>query len=66
MTALTSPDQIALFRLATLRTMLRLELRGLKRRGSSAYSILKKEYGYKGTRETVLSQVSSDIDEALA
>lgn len=57
---LSNPDQIALYRLATLRSMLRLEIKGLKRsRGPSAYSILKNEYGLRGTRQQVLDEVVS-------
>lgn len=62
MTALTTPDQIATFRLATLRSALRLETKGMKAsRGPSAYSILRKDYGYKGTRDAVLAQVTADV-----
>jgi hypothetical protein len=67
MTALTTPDQIAIFRLATLRTMLKLETRGLGRgRGPTALSILRKEYGYKGMRDAVLAQVTADTAELMS
>jgi hypothetical protein len=61
MTALTTPDQIARYRLATLRAALKLEIAGLKRRGQSVYSILKAE-GFTGTRAAVLEQLNKQLE----
>ena len=56
MTVLTG-SQIEGARLLTLRSMLKLELKGMsKSRGPTAYSTLKM-LGFKGTREKVLSQL---------
>lgn len=67
MTALTTPGQIALFRLCTLRTALKLETRGLRMsKGPTALSVLKSEYGYKGDRAKVLEQVVADIATQMA
>ena len=52
---ITGP-QIDRFRLYALTSALQLELKGLKRRGQSAYAILKSEYDLKGSRESVLAQ----------
>lgn len=60
MTALTTPEQIDKFRLATLRSALKLEMKGMTRRGKSAYAILK-EMGYKGTREKVLEKLNEEL-----
>ena len=58
MTVLDTPDQIARFRLATLRAALKLEIAGMKRsRGPSAYAILKTE-GFTGTRAGILEQLN--------
>lgn len=66
MTALTTHGQIALYRLATLRTALKLETYGLKSsRGPSALSILRSEYGYKGSRDKILAQVVADVAEQM-
>ena len=51
-------EQIAMFRLLTLRQALKLEMLGMKRHGRSAYSIIKKELGLKGSRETVFKTLS--------
>ena len=57
MTVLTTPDQIEGARLLTLRSMLKLEMKGMTRsRAPSAYSMLK-QMGFKGTREQVLVQM---------
>jgi len=63
MPVLDTPDQIARFRLATLRAALRLEIAGMKRsRGPSAYAILKTE-GFTGTRAAVLEQLNKHLEQ---
>jgi hypothetical protein len=65
--ALTTPEQIALYRLATLRSALKLESKGLRiSKGPTALSILRSEYGYKGKREAILAQVTQDVADAMA
>jgi hypothetical protein len=59
MTILTNPDQIAAFRLLTLRSMLKLEIHGMTRSGRSAYSIIKSELGLKGNKIRVYDQLSA-------
>jgi hypothetical protein len=59
MTMLTNPDQIAAFRLLSLRSMLKLEIHGMTRRGRSAYSIIKSELGLKGNKIRVYDQLSA-------
>ena len=57
MSVITNPDQIAQFQILTLRQALRLEIMGMKKRGSSAYSTLK-AMGFKGTRQEIFDQLS--------
>lgn len=65
MTALTG-NQIDDARRLTLRQMLKLEIKGLsKSRGPTAYSTLKAVYGYKGSREKVLSELDAWRDAML-
>ena len=64
MSALTNPLDIQNFRILTLRQALKLEIKGIKRRGRSAYAILK-EMGYTGTRQQVLDQLNEFRDELL-
>jgi len=55
-TLLTTPEQISGARLIALRGALKLELLGMKRRGRSAYSIIKDEFGLKGNKQKVYDQ----------
>lgn len=60
MTVLDTLDQIRAAQLLTLRAMLKLEIKGMHKRGRSAYAILK-DLGYKGTRTSVLEQLNQDL-----
>jgi hypothetical protein len=65
MTMLTTPTQIEGARLLTLRSMLMLEMKGMKRsRAPSAYSMLK-TMGFKGTREQVLAELDAVRKELI-
>ena len=64
MTMLSTPEQIQGARLLTLRQALKLEMKGMRRTGKSAYSILR-EMGYSGTREEVLAQLDQQRDRLL-
>jgi succinylarginine dihydrolase len=65
MSVINTPKEIELYRLCTLRTMLRLEILGMSRsKAPSALSMLRK-MGYKGDREKVLAQVVADINGAF-
>jgi hypothetical protein len=56
-------NNIELHRLAVLRSGLKLETMGLKRRGRSCYAIVKDELKYKGTKQRVFDQLSDYILE---
>ena len=61
---ITEPNQIALYRLLTLRAGLRLELRGLKvSKGRTCYAIIKQEFGLKGDKASVLEQFENYLSE---
>ena len=59
---LDKPEDIKLFRLASLRSALKLEAIGMKGRGASVYSIVKKELGFKGSKKEVLKQLENHIN----
>jgi hypothetical protein len=59
---ITQPDNINKFRLLTLQSALKLEVLGMSSRGRSAYSIIKQEFGLKGSKKKVLEQFSRMID----
>jgi len=57
-------NQIDSARLLVLRQALKLEIRGITRRGPSAYSVLKK-MGFSGTRPSILQQLDALRDEIV-
>jgi hypothetical protein len=59
---LNNEKQIAHFRLLTLHKMLKLEILGMHRRGQSAYSIIKQETGFKGSKQKVFDQLTDLIN----
>ena len=63
-TLFNTPESIHYYKLVHLRRALKLELVGLKSRGRSAYSIAKSEFGLKGNRDKVLSQINNLIEKA--
>jgi len=63
MVVLDTPRKIEMGRFIILRSALKLECLGMTRRGQSAYSILKAEYGFKGNKKSVLKQVEQIIEE---
>lgn len=62
MTTITTPGGIAFFQLLARRGALQLEIKGLRRRGRSAYAICKEVYGLKGSRASVLAQLNARIE----
>ena len=62
MKAYDTPERIDAFRLRALRGALKLEILGMKRGGRSAYSIVKEEFGFKGSKIKVLQQLEEKIE----
>jgi hypothetical protein len=59
-------NQIEAMRLLTLRSMLELELKGMRRsRPPSAYMIIKKDLGVSGSRARVLAQMDKIAHQLL-
>jgi len=55
-------DGIAFYQLCARRGALQLEIKGLRRRGRSAYAICREVYGLKGSRASVLAQLDAMIE----
>lgn len=55
-------DNIHKFRFLALKGALKLEIMGMKKRGRSAYSILKSEYGFSGSKKNVLKQMEEELN----
>lgn len=54
---------IRLFQLLARKGALELEMKGMRRRGRSAYSICKEVYGLKGSRQKVLDQLNEMVEK---
>ena len=57
------PEDIDLYSIMTKRSALVLEMRGMKRRGRSAYSLIKEEFGLKGNKQKVFEQLTEIIED---
>ena len=57
-------DSIMHYRLLTLIQGLKAEIRGMRltSKGRTCYSIIKREYGFKGSKEKVLVQIQEVMD----
>jgi hypothetical protein len=60
---LDTPQAIDGFRTRMLRSALKLEVLGMKRKGPSVYSVVKREFGFKGDKQKVLGQLLDYIKE---
>jgi hypothetical protein len=63
-TVLDTPEQINMFDFIRFKCALKLECIGMRKRGQSAYSIIKAKYGFKGNKKSVLEQMEQIIKEA--
>jgi hypothetical protein len=59
---ISGEENIDRARLIILKGALKLEVVGMKNRGMSAYQIVKKEFGFKGSKQSVLEQLTNYID----
>ena len=57
----STKQEISNVRLVALKGALKLEVAGMKRRGRSAYVIVKEEFGFKGSKQKVLEQLEEHI-----
>ena len=56
MTVVITGENIGRYREKVLLSALKLEILGIKRRGRTAYSIIKSEFHLKGSRQSVYDQ----------
>ncbi len=56
--------QTRLAQMLVRKSALGLELKGLKRRGQSVYSIIKEEHGLRGNRQSVFTQYCELVEKA--
>lgn len=64
MNVLDTPTQIEMFRCKTLLRGLRLEIAGMKMsRGRSCFSIIKSDFGLKGSKQSVYDQFKLMLEQ---
>jgi hypothetical protein len=61
MSAITDPDTIGLFRLKVLSKGLGLEIRGMIKAAPTCYTVVKREFGFVGSKQRVLEQLNAYI-----
>jgi hypothetical protein len=54
-----SAHEMALFRIRTLMSALKLETLGMSRRGRSVYALAKEEFNLKGSKQKVLEDLTT-------
>jgi hypothetical protein len=59
MATVLTGEAINYYRARVLLSALKLECLGMKRRGPSAYSIVKRDYSLKGSKQSVYKQLES-------
>ena len=59
---ISGEDNIDRARLIILKSALKLEVAGMTNRGMSAYQIVKKQFGFKGSKKAVLEQLTNYIN----
>jgi len=60
---ITNPNHIELYAMQCQKQALSLEIDGMKRRGRSAYALIKEIYGPKGSKQRVLEQFTKIIED---
>jgi len=63
-TLYNKPEDILLFRRLSQKASLELEIKGLRKKGRTMYSMIKQEYNLRGSRESVLEQFGNFIKES--
>lgn len=59
-------ESIPVATMLTLQACLKLEAKGMKRRGQSVFSIVKKQYGLKGNIQQVQEQFNTLVEKEKA
>jgi|TARA_R110000824_G_scaffold366428_2_gene555091 hypothetical protein len=63
--AINSSQSIKDYRTLALKSALSLEVKGMKRRGRSAYAMVKDEFGFRGNKQKVFDQLQEYVDENI-
>jgi hypothetical protein len=59
---ITGEANIRMWRMLTMKHALRLECLGMKHSQGSVYALVKREFGFKGSKASVLAQLTAHIE----
>ena len=59
----TTPHEISAFQMLALKGALKLETLGMQRRGPSAATLVKRQFGFKGNKASLLVQLEAHLRE---
>ncbi len=62
---LVGPEQTKMFRLISMKHAAKLELMGMRHSRGSVIAQIKREFGFKGNRESVVQQFSKHVTDLL-
>ncbi len=63
---LDTPEEISFYRFAMLKSALKLEIAGIRPwYHTTAYAVIKRSYGLKGSRVKVLGQMEKMVEDAI-
>lgn len=62
MYTIIEPQEFELYALLRLKSALKLEVAGMKHSKGSVYAKVKKDFGFKGNKQSVLDQLINHID----
>ncbi len=58
-------ESIEMFNLLSMKYALKLEIAGLKHSRGSVYALAKKRFGFKGNKQSVLTQLTALIESKM-
>jgi len=62
MQILDTKPQIEGYRLCAMRAALKLEILGIKHSRGSVYALIKRQFGFRGNKQSVLEQLNKHIE----
>lgn len=66
MTIISGTENLNMARIFSLKAALYLETKGMKKRGQSAFSMVKREFGFKGSKQKVYDQLVEHVEKLKA
>lgn len=63
MTMISTPEGIQFVRLCSLRGRMALELKGIRFRGPAIAPVLRREFGWKGSKQAIYTQLCEHIEK---